>query len=209
MAVAPAATVATKLVAAPLAAKVLAAVVLSVGAALGTMAYRAEPRPASPPEAHLIVPSPAVASVAAGTRAADDIAPVALPSRQRSSESLPAPLPVTAQVTAERPRPSPDMAPVVQAPSPSSVAAASLANDVENLRQAQASLVAGQPDEALAAALRVSVNGPLADEREGVRVLATCALGAPGASEQARDFVARRPLAPLAMRVRAACLGQK
>jgi hypothetical protein len=89
------------------------------------------------------------------------------------------------------------------------VAAASLANDVENLRQAQASLVAGQPGDALAAALRVSANGPLADEREGVRVLATCALGAPGATEQAQDFVARRPLAPLALRVRAACLGQK
>jgi hypothetical protein len=122
---------------------------------------------------------------------------------------MPAPLEAPLPVTAERPRPSPDVVPVVQAPSPSSVAAASLANDVENLRRAQASLVAGQPDEALAAALRVSVTGPLADEREGVRVLATCALGAPGASEQAQDFVARRPLAPLAMRVRAACLVQK
>jgi hypothetical protein len=47
--------------------------------------------------------------------------------------------------------------------------------------------------------------GQLADEREGLRIIARCALGQPGAPAKADRFLRSRPDSPLATRIRAEC----
>jgi hypothetical protein len=90
-------------------------------------------------------------------------------------------------------------------PAPSSI----LAADVSRIREAQVALLAGDPHAAIAAADRVSTSGPLDDERDAVRLLAACALGAPEAGAQARAFIASHPQSPLAIRVHTQCLGER
>jgi hypothetical protein len=74
------------------------------------------------------------------------------------------------------------------------------------LRAAQAALADGDAKRALAAVENVDPQGPLGEEREGLRALSGCAMGVPGMREVASDFVRRFPDSPLALRVRAACL---
>jgi hypothetical protein len=90
--------------------------------------------------------------------------------------------------------------PVFQPPS------TGLASDAACLREAQAALIQGDARAALDAAGRVRPTGPLAEEREGILILARCALNDPAGQEQARVFIQKRPEAPLSLRIRAACL---
>jgi hypothetical protein len=80
-----------------------------------------------------------------------------------------------------------------------------LSEDVAALREAQAALLAGHPQQALDVGARVRADGPLAAEREGLLLVAQCTLGAPGAPGQARDFAQHHAGSPLALRVQRAC----
>jgi hypothetical protein len=73
---------------------------------------------------------------------------------------------------------------------------------------AQAALGANDPRAAIAAlndhASRYP-NGQFSQEREGLRIVAACSLGAAGASAKAATFLRARPKSPLAARIHDAC----
>lgn len=93
----------------------------------------------------------------------------------------------------------------------SSSTPSALSEDTENLREAQADLVADNPQGALAAADRMSATGPLAEDREGVRILASCAIDPSSkvAKSSAQAFVDTHAQSPLALRIRTACLSNE
>jgi hypothetical protein len=212
--IAPAAPViaSVPLIATPLAVKLAATVAVVVG--LSGAAYRADvlgARATSPAK------TTAAPSHSSGSPARAAAAPVSV---NRAPEVAVQPPPLEAPALPEvatplQRTPEPESArhePVaIAAPSPSlaETAGRSLALDVASLREAQAALVAGDAQGALDAVRRIDAHGPLAEEREGVRILAGCALGAEGAVSEAKAFVEQRPGAPVALRVRAACLGDK
>jgi hypothetical protein len=81
-----------------------------------------------------------------------------------------------------------------------------LGPDIAHLRAAQAALAAGDVDRARAEAERVSPDGPLAEERDGVRVLAACARGhSVDASREADAFAKLYPRSSLLPRIRTDC----
>ena len=82
-----------------------------------------------------------------------------------------------------------------------------LMDDVAHLREAQRWLASGDPTHAREEAERVREDGPLAEEGEGVRVLAACAepSRAGEAHALADAFARRRPGSALLPRIRAAC----
>jgi len=84
-----------------------------------------------------------------------------------------------------------------------------LASDTLHLRAAQLALAAGDAQRASDEAARVSPSSPLAEERDGVRVLAACALNKAGKTAQAaRDaeaFAAAYPRSSLLPRIRSDC----
>jgi hypothetical protein len=77
-----------------------------------------------------------------------------------------------------------------------------LGPDVAHLRAAEAALAAGDVDRAREEAERVSPDGPLAEERDGVRVLAACARGQ---SAEADLFAKKYPRSSLLPRIRSDC----
>lgn len=199
----------------PFALKV-AAVVLAVGVSAGVIVQSTHAPSRAPTvvaRAHDVV-TPAQRAAEPVSRGAvpareAPLAPVNEPPAPTAEVAAPlvpvAPLPrALPAVAAEFPRidRKPALAPAVSAPV---VASPRLASDVASLREAQAALVAGNPAAALEAADRVQVDGPLADERDGVRVLAACAMGAVDSRAQAEAFLARRPDVPVALRIRTAC----
>lgn len=80
-----------------------------------------------------------------------------------------------------------------------------LADDLANLRDAQSALTAGHANDALIIAQRIRRGGPLDDEREGMQLLARCALSTDDASSRASAFVKSHPHATLATRLRSEC----
>jgi hypothetical protein len=95
---------------------------------------------------------------------------------------------------------APATASVVRATGP-----ASLVADIEHLRAAQRALDRGDAREAREQASRVGPGSPLAQESEGLRVLASCAEHGRGGRDEADAFVRRWPESALLPRVRAAC----
>ncbi|RYZ10197.1 MAG: hypothetical protein EOO73_01070 [Myxococcales bacterium] len=158
----------------------------------------------------------AVSAPAAVTRSA----PVAAPARSDSaapSESVsppreaptrePAPAvrsprsPVRPPRLADKPQPA--LAPVKVAPGP-----ADLDAEMRLIRGADSALRAGRTTEALALLAQHQADHPqasLAHEREGLRAIANCQLGAPASTAVAERFLARTPRSPLAPRLRSAC----
>jgi hypothetical protein len=137
-----------------------------------------------------------------------------------SASVVPLPQEPPAPLAAASPAPSeqlrepvrPKRAPIPAAPqdvAPQAVPTQSvpdLGGDIERLRAAQKALAAGDAKRALAAAENVNPQGPLREEREGLRALSACAMAAPEMRQVASDFIRRFPDSPLALRVRAACL---
>jgi hypothetical protein len=212
-----AASASVPLVAAPFVVKVLATAALVVGVGAGGVAYRARTDAARAPT------SAAAPVVAAAVR--EPAAARPSPSQVRAPRAAEAPIAIAAAPLAPAAvvsAPSAPARPAVQEPwvparpappasqeSPAAVASSALAEDVRSLREAQAALVAGNPVKAIEAAGRMQASGPLAEEREGVRILASCSLRTSDARDQAASFVARHPEAPIALRVRAACLDER
>jgi hypothetical protein len=125
------------------------------------------------------------------------VAPPAAPSAPVARESSVVPSAPVAR-SAESP-------PVPTRAAKSPATGASLSEDVAALRAAQAALLAGNPQQAIEVGARVRPDGPLGAEREGLLLVARCALGAPDALSQARDFARRHAGSPLALRVERAC----
>ncbi len=101
----------------------------------------------------------------------------------------------------EKVEPAP--APVKAEPTP-----ADLEAEMKLIRGADSALRAGRASEALSLLAQHQAEHPhasLAHEREGLRAIANCQLGAPGSSAVAERFLARSPRSPLAPRLRSAC----
>jgi hypothetical protein len=94
-------------------------------------------------------------------------------------------------------------APVKAEPNP-----ADLEAEMRLIRGADAALRAGRASEALTLLAQHQAEHPhasLAHEREGLRAIANCQLGAPGSTGAAERFLSRAPRSPLAPRLRSAC----
>jgi hypothetical protein len=86
--------------------------------------------------------------------------------------------------------------------------AADLEAEMKLIRGADAALRAGRANEALSLLAQHQAEHPhasLAHEREGLRAIANCQLGAAGSSATAERFLAHAPHSPLAPRLRSAC----
>jgi hypothetical protein len=86
--------------------------------------------------------------------------------------------------------------------------AADLEAEMKLIRGADAALRAGRSSEALSLLAKHQAEHPhasLAHEREGLRAIAQCQVGAAGASTVAQRFIARSPRSPLAPRLKSAC----
>ena len=95
-------------------------------------------------------------------------------------------------------------------PEPAKVApaAADLEAEMKLIRGADSALRAGRASEALALLAEHQAEHPrasLAHEREGLRAIANCQMGAAGSSAAAERFLSRSPRSPLAPRLRSAC----
>jgi hypothetical protein len=85
---------------------------------------------------------------------------------------------------------------------------ADLEAEMKLIRGADAALRAGRSSEALSLLAQHQAEHPhasLAHEREGLRAIANCQIGAAGASASAERFLERSPHSPLAPRLRSAC----
>lgn len=86
--------------------------------------------------------------------------------------------------------------------------AADLEAEMKLIRGADAALRAGRSSEALTLLAQHQAEHPhasLAHEREGLRAIAQCQVGAGGSLATAERFIARAPRSPLAPRLRSAC----
>jgi len=86
--------------------------------------------------------------------------------------------------------------------------AADLEAEMKLIRGADAALRAGRSSEALSLLAAHQAEHPraaLAHEREGLRAIANCQVGAAGSSAAAERFLSRSPHSPLAPRLRSAC----
>lgn len=105
-----------------------------------------------------------------------------------------------------RARPEPER--VVEPGKPPEPTPADLEAEIKLIRGADAALRAGRSSEALALLAQHKTEHPrasLAHEREGLRAIAQCQLGAGGSVAVAQRFVERAPRSPLAPRLRSAC----
>lgn len=119
------------------------------------------------------------------------------------SSSVPVPSPIASASASVAPPPS-VIAPK-PAPAPKKL---TVEDELVLLQRAQAAMGAGDPARALALLdehEKKFPSGALAEEREGQRVLARCALGRPDAQSGAEKFLAAHPDAPVASRVRKVC----
>ncbi len=86
--------------------------------------------------------------------------------------------------------------------------AADLEAEMKLIRGADSALRAGRASEALALLAQHQAEHPhasLAHEREGLRAIANCQVGATGSSNSAERFLSHSPHSPLAPRLRSAC----
>jgi hypothetical protein len=85
---------------------------------------------------------------------------------------------------------------------------ADLEEEMKLIRGADAALRAGRSSEALSLLAKHQAEHPraaLAHEREGLRAIANCQVGAAGSSATAERFLSHSPHSPLAPRLRSAC----
>jgi hypothetical protein len=82
---------------------------------------------------------------------------------------------------------------------------ADLEAEMKLIRGADAALRAGRASEALSQHQAEHPKAALAHEREGLRAIANCQVGAPGSNAVAERFIERSPHSPLAPRLKSAC----
>ena len=180
-----------------LAAKLTAAFALTAGGVAASWNYVSrEPAPVT-----AVAPAPAPGKA----KAAKPVAMVSPPQQavvvdeQKVEEDAapvrraqPRPARVEEKVEPARPEPTP----------------ADLEAEMKLIRGADSALRAGRSGEALALLAQHQAEHPrasLAHEREGLRAIAQCQLGAAGSTATAERFIERAPRSPLAPRLRSAC----
>lgn len=186
------------------AAKLTAALAVTAGGVAATWTYVSHGPDAAPLSAPAPVkatapapPAPARAAAAAPAEPAA-ITPEAFALEAAPAVKTPRSAPRTARVE-EKVEP----APVRLEPTP-----ADLEAEMKLIRGADSALRAGRASEALTLLAQHQAEHPhasLAHEREGLRAIANCQVGAPGSSAIAERFLARSPRSPLAPRLRSAC----
>lgn len=132
---------------------------------------------------------------------------------QPTKPELPIVAPEDVKVEAEAPVVKPrgvthTARPETDKPEKAELNAADLEAEMKLIRGADSALRAGRASEALSLLAEHQAEHPkasLAHEREGLRAIANCQLGAGGATATAERFLARSPHSPLAPRLRSAC----
>jgi hypothetical protein len=181
-----------------IAAKLSAAVALTVG---GVAAWTFATAPETPP---VSAPAPVTARGAepAQTPRPEAPAPVEAPlldADKLAVEELPKP---------KAPRQPGPALPEKPEPAKTEPSPADLEAEMKLIRAADAAVRAGRSSEALSLLGQhqaAHARGSLSHEREGLRALAQCQLGSPGALATATRFIERSPRSPLAGRLRGAC----
>lgn len=171
----------------------LAAIGITAGG-IAVSKQSAKPKPL-PPAVTISTPSIAIPPV-----------PVVVPVPM----AVPVPVPVVAPAPVPAPAPPPLPMPVAKpggeivepvAPAP----APSFAAELATIRRANDAITGGRPSEALVILDATPGSPALAEERTGLRLLASCALGHASASGSARAFLTAHPTSPLAVRLKSTC----
>lgn len=187
------------------AAKLTAALAVTAGSVAATWTYVSHRN-----EVAVSAPAPVKATAPVAAPQRSPVAPpepAALSPEALSLEAAPVvkstrSLPRSARVE-ERPEPTPAPAAVKAEPTP-----ADLEAEMKLIRGADSALRAGRASEALSLLAQHQAEHPhasLAHEREGLRAIANCQMGAPGSTAVAERFLSRAPRSPLAPRLRSAC----
>lgn len=188
------------------AAKLTAALAVTAGGVAATWTYVSHQNEvAVSAPAQVVAAAPVVAPARAPIAAPSE--PAALSPEAFALEEAPAArssrsLPRAARVE-EKAEPAVVPEPTKAEPSP-----ADLEAEMRLIRGADSALRAGRASEALTLLAQHQAEHPhasLAHEREGLRAIANCQMGAPGSSAVAERFLARSPRSPLAPRLRSAC----
>jgi hypothetical protein len=181
-----------------IAAKLTAALAVTAGGVAATWSYVNHNR-----EIAVSAPAPrkavAAPQLAAQAPAAAVEAPVISPEDVKLEES---PAPKSARVLPRAPKAAEKVEAKVE-PTP-----ADLEAEMKLIRGADAALRAGRSSEALSLLAQHQAEHPkaaLAHEREGLRAIANCQVGAPGSNAVAERFIERSPHSPLAPRLKSAC----
>jgi hypothetical protein len=181
-----------------IAAKLTAALAVTAGGVAATWSYVNHNR-----EIAVSAPAPrkavAAPQLAAPAPAAAVEAPVVSPEDVKLEES---PAPKSARVLPRAPKAAEKVEAKAE-PTP-----ADLEAEMKLIRGADAALRAGRSSEALSLLAQHQAEHPkaaLAHEREGLRAIANCQVGAPGSSAVAERFIERSPHSPLAPRLKSAC----
>jgi hypothetical protein len=183
-----------------IAAKLTAALAVTAGGVAATWSYANHNREVAPVSAPAPMKEKAPRAVAAAPLAAPE-APIVTP--DVLEEEAPS-------VKSPRPLPRGSRAEATEKPEPTKVepTPADLEAEMKLIRGADSALRAGRATEALALLARHQTEHPrasLAHEREGLRAIAACQLGASGSTATAQRFIERSPRSPLAPRLRSAC----
>lgn len=181
-----------------IAAKLTAALAVTAGGVAASWTYVNHDRH----EAPVVAPAPVMAKAkplqAAERQAAPAEPAIVTPEDVQLEEAAP-----TARRVA-RVRPEPEKV----EPKPAAPTPADLEAEIKLIRGADAALRAGRSSEALALLAQHQSEHPrasLAHEREGLRAIANCQVGAGGSVAVAQRFIERAPRSPLAPRLRSAC----
>lgn len=179
-----------------IAAKLTAALAVTAGGVAASWTYvnhDSEPTP-------VVAPAPVKAKP---VKAAESLAAPAEPAIVTPEDvQLEEVAPTAKRVARARPEPE-KVEPKPAAPTP-----ADLEAEIKLIRGADAALRAGRSSEALALLTQHQSEHPrasLAHEREGLRAIANCQVGAGGSVAVAQRFIERAPRSPLAPRLRSAC----
>ena len=183
-----------------IAAKLTAALAVTAGGVAATWSY-VNP---TAPQAQVVMQAPANAHAAPVAKApvvATDEPAVIAPEDVKLEEA-----PVVKGRTLQRaPRAE---APIEKVEPKVEQTAADLEAEMKLIRGADAALRAGRSSEALTLLAQHQAEHPhasLAHEREGLRAIAQCQVGAGGSVATAERFITRAPRSPLAPRLRSAC----
>jgi len=180
-----------------IAAKLTAALAVTAGGVAATYSYVSHGH-----EVALSAPAPIKAKAATLAEQAPVAAPApVLPEAVKAEE---APALKSPRVLPRAPRAEVEKA----EPAKVEPTAADLEAEMKLIRGADSALRAGRASEALSLLAQHQAEHPkasLAHEREGLRAIANCQIGAAGASASAERFLEHSPRSPLAPRLRSAC----
>lgn len=186
-----------------MAAKLTAALAVTAGGVAATWTYVNHTN-----EVAVVAPVPAKVTKPVATPVAKAL--VAAPATPAIIAPEDVKLEEEAPATVKSPRSLPRAPRVEEKPEPTKLepSAADLEAEMKLIRGADAALRAGRASDALSLLAQHQAEHPkasLAHEREGLRAIANCQVGAAGSTAAAERFLSHSPRSPLAPRLRSAC----